>query len=163
MSESNELRIVDYRSEETNPYADPDKAHNGGGYSQPNIDVKFSDGISVSISDTSCGDFGSRISASITDGEEVFHAHWGSMEPDNYFSDIDENIYADHLNIIAEELGYEIPSEQDCAAWDIEREDYEDDVETPEVSDAVEDDREFDEAFIEGDDDDDSCDDVGFD
>ena len=172
MPDFNELHIVDIQSEETNPFADPDRADNGGGYSQPDISIKFSDGVSVSISDTSCGDFGSRVSASFTDGEDTFSAHWGSMEPDNYASNIDEHKYEEHLSIISEKLGYDIPSKQDCAAWDVVRnEDENDGVDAhdlsddvgPDLSGAVLADHEFDEAFFEGRNDTDGVDDPDFD
>ncbi len=45
---------------EQNPFADPRKANNGGGYSQPRIDFTLR-GIRGFISDTSCGDFGDRV------------------------------------------------------------------------------------------------------
>jgi hypothetical protein len=45
---------------EQNPFADPRKANNGGGYSQPRIDFTFR-GIKGFINDTSCGDFGDRV------------------------------------------------------------------------------------------------------
>ena len=45
---------------EQNPFADPRKANNGGGYSQPRIDFTLR-GITGFINDTSCGDFGDRV------------------------------------------------------------------------------------------------------
>ena len=45
---------------EQNPFVNPLKANNGGGYHQPLITFTFN-GKTGSISDTSCGDFGSRI------------------------------------------------------------------------------------------------------
>ena len=45
---------------EQNPFADPKKASNGGGYFQPRIDFTLR-GITGFINDTSCGDFGDRI------------------------------------------------------------------------------------------------------
>ena len=46
--------------EEQNPYVDPMKANNGGGYSQPLITFVFN-GTTGYIDDSSCGDFGERI------------------------------------------------------------------------------------------------------
>ena len=49
--------------EETNPFADPSKSHDGGGYSQPHRIWKGRfDGkpLEVEVYDTSCGDFGRR-------------------------------------------------------------------------------------------------------
>lgn len=45
---------------EQNPFADPRKANNGGGYSQPRIDFTLR-GIKGFINDTGCGDFGDRV------------------------------------------------------------------------------------------------------
>lgn len=47
-------------SVEQNPFANPMKANNGGGYSQPRIDFTLR-GIKGFINDTSCGDFGDRV------------------------------------------------------------------------------------------------------
>ncbi len=54
---------------EQNPFADPRKANNGGGYFQPRIDFTFK-GVKGFISDTSCGDFGDRVE--IVYGDKVF-------------------------------------------------------------------------------------------
>ena len=51
------FKILEVR--EQNPYADPMKANNGGGYSQPCITFIFN-GVIGSIDDTSCGEFGVR-------------------------------------------------------------------------------------------------------
>jgi len=53
-----EFKIIDWV--EQNPFADPRKANNGGGYSQPRIDFTLR-GIKGFINDTSCGDFGDRV------------------------------------------------------------------------------------------------------
>lgn len=44
---------------ETNPYYNPKKSSNGGGYSHPEITFEFN-GIVGTFHDTSCGDFGTR-------------------------------------------------------------------------------------------------------
>ena len=56
---------------EQNPFADPRKANNGGGYLQPRIDFTFR-GIKGFINDTSCGDFGDRIQIVYGDKEYFF-------------------------------------------------------------------------------------------
>ena len=55
---------------EQNPFANPARANNGGGYSQPRIDFTFR-GIKGFISDTSCGDFGERLE--IVYGNKVYY------------------------------------------------------------------------------------------
>ena len=45
--------------EERNPYADPDKCNDGGGYYQPSIIFEY-DGQIGEIEDCNCGDFGKR-------------------------------------------------------------------------------------------------------
>lgn len=70
--------MVSFWGCEGNPYANPDTANNGGGYSQPygGILVSLENGefLTVTIDDMSCGDFGSRIGWAIesTDGRS-----WG--------------------------------------------------------------------------------------
>lgn len=44
---------------ETNPFANPEKANNGGGYSQPLITGTIN-GVPFELHDTGCGDFGGR-------------------------------------------------------------------------------------------------------
>lgn len=65
---------------ETNPHCDERLSANGGGYSQQTTVVRWED-YTVSIADTSCGDFGTRISVNAhqsgTDREVT--AYWGSM------------------------------------------------------------------------------------
>lgn len=63
---------------ETNPYANPDTANNGGGYSQPSgsILVALENGeyLTVTVDDMSCGDFGSRIGWTIDSSDS---RRWG--------------------------------------------------------------------------------------
>ena len=66
---------------EQNPFVNPLKANNGGGYHQPLITFTFN-GKTGSISDTSCGDFGSRI-----------NIVYGSKE---YFIDSVSREYTEH-------------------------------------------------------------------
>ena len=56
---------------EQNPFVNPRKANNGGGYSQPRIDFTFR-GKKGFINDTSCGDFGDRIQIVYGDKEYFF-------------------------------------------------------------------------------------------
>ena len=70
-------------SVEQNPCANPMKANNGGGYSQPRIDFTFR-GIKGFINDTSCGDFGDRV--------EIV---WGNKE---YFLDSVSKEYSIYSN-----------------------------------------------------------------
>lgn len=163
MSERDNLQITDYSWVETNENYDPDRANNGGGYSQPDYSISFSDGVSVKISDTSCGEFGSRISADIYEnGERVGGATYGSMyefENNTHMinSDIDEK-YKDHLELVADVTGYEIPTEHDIEDFfnDLEQDDNDiemtdaDEVEAPGLSDAVEADNQFDSDWFEG-------------
>ncbi len=64
-------------SVEQNPFANPMKANNGGGYSQPRIDFTFR-GIKGFINDTSCGDFGDRIE--IVYGEKSYYCDFVSQK-----------------------------------------------------------------------------------
>jgi|GEM_PF-2222809 len=61
--------LVSILSEETNPYFNPEKAHDGGGYSQPHRIWRGQFGgepLEVEVFDTSCGDFGRRWSMYVT-------------------------------------------------------------------------------------------------
>lgn len=62
------LHIVSAWGWETNPYANAETANNGGGYAQPEggcvLEVN-GDLLTVEVTDTSCGDFGPRISVDI--------------------------------------------------------------------------------------------------
>ena len=68
---------------ETNPHYDERLSANGGGYSQPTTVMRWED-WDVSIEDTSCGDFGTRISAIAkqTGSDRKLTAYWGSMISD---------------------------------------------------------------------------------
>jgi len=106
------LHMVVYGWLETNPFANPDKANNGGGYSQPEIHLSFSDGTEGVIYDTSCGDFGTRISLILKKGDVEQGAAWGTMENNNC-SDIDEKMFMEHLRLIYIHEGYSVPTKQD--------------------------------------------------
>lgn len=99
---------------ETNPHCDERLSANGGGYSQPTTVVRWED-YTVSIADTSCGDFGTRISVnahqSSTDREVT--ASWGSMVPEHLcyskFTEADVRMLDDIRSL----TGYSIPVRDD--------------------------------------------------
>ena len=72
-------KLVILREEETNPYYDPRKSRNGGGYHQPQYDFKYGKWTGT-FYDSSCGDFGTRYGLSISDGKRRFSASWGTMD-----------------------------------------------------------------------------------
>lgn len=53
------VNIKEVKRVETNAFADPTKASNGGGYSQPLITGTVG-GVPFELHDTSCGEFGDR-------------------------------------------------------------------------------------------------------
>ena len=59
-----EIKVVSFWGTETNPFANPETAGDGGGYFQPcgGCIVQLTNGeeIIVDLNDLSCGDFGSR-------------------------------------------------------------------------------------------------------
>lgn len=63
-------RLISCWGEETNPFANPDYAHDGGGYSQPAGGAVWATStvgdLLVDCADTSCGDFGARWSVTVT-------------------------------------------------------------------------------------------------
>lgn len=77
---------------ETNPFYAPEKANNGGGYSQPEIKILVNDTTMVTFSDMSCGEFGSRYFLT----SDEWNGAWGSMLKDDekYLSrDIPEEFF----------------------------------------------------------------------
>lgn len=116
-SEPNPLAIVNVDWDV--PDYNPDKSHDGGSYYQPSVAVQFSDGVTVRIDDASCGDFGSRIWAEIItqDGTIAASAHWGTMEPDNEWTGIDEYVWYSHLVLAEAATGYDILTVQQQAAY----------------------------------------------
>lgn len=71
MKNTKENNFVILEVREQNPFADPRKANNGGGYFQPRIDFTFR-GKKGFINDTSCGDFGDRVEIVYGDKEYFF-------------------------------------------------------------------------------------------
>lgn len=96
---------------EQNPFMNPRKANNGGGYSQPRIDFTFK-GVKGFISDTSCGDFGHRIQ--IVYGNKEYFYDSVSREEEEY-SDFSKFKPADiqAVNDIKKYTGYTIVFKED--------------------------------------------------
>ena len=65
------MKIIRVTEVEQNDFYDSRRCHDGGGYSQPHITIEFDDGISIVIDDTSCGDFGSRVTAWVYMGVQL--------------------------------------------------------------------------------------------
>ena len=99
---------------ETNPHCDERLAANGGGYSHPTTVVRWED-WTVSIADTSCGDFGTRISVNAHQygSDKEVNAYWGSMVPEHlrYSEFTAEDIRM--LDGIRSLTGYSIPVSDD--------------------------------------------------
>ncbi len=75
--------VAVYPGIETNPFAGPEKACNGGGYSQPSGGATFfinGQHITVEINDSSCGDFGSRVYYCVKSKDHVWNWCEGTME-----------------------------------------------------------------------------------
>ena len=108
------IRIRNYKKKETNPYANPRFANNGGGYSQPVITGIFNDGAHFIIEDTSCGDFGRRIYIKVSSSRGVFKAYFGEMlqEVEQYTNFSRQNKHAErYAKAITEFFGnwYRVP------------------------------------------------------
>lgn len=91
-------------------------SRDGGSYYQPTHVISWSapDGsFTLTIEDTSCGDFGARIYAQLDkDGCCVAQASYGSMS--QKFTDFDNSSFACCAAIaIAEILGYHIPTREE--------------------------------------------------
>ena len=104
------MKIINITTIEQNDCAEQRTCHNGGGYHQPLHTIKLDNGATIIISDTSCGDFGSRICASYTpDGADkpMYSCYYGSMERrDNWESDIPGD--SEWLPLVREALGYNL-------------------------------------------------------
>lgn len=98
-------------SEEQNPHASLETAYNGGGYQQPHFVLTSEDGVIIEVSDTSCGDFGSRIKVRFSGKypEETI-VSYGTMEGENESVDLPEAYHPYALALHAA-YGYHIP---DC-------------------------------------------------
>ena len=96
---------------ETNPHCDERLAANGGGYSHPTTVFRW-ENWTVSIADTSCGDFGTRISVNAHQSGSD-NAYWGSMVPEHlrYSEFTADDIRM--LDDIRSLTGYSIPASDD--------------------------------------------------
>ena len=150
------MKILEVRSRETNEHYDPEKARNGGGYSQPETVITFDDGRTMIIKDTSCGEFGTRISAgyyTTATLDSLAACYYGSMV-DVPFSTFLRFVHGGMLRLVREATGYNIPTLEDIVEEEAERdeEEYEDwdeddtEAEDPEEDEAEADDAEEDEA-----------------
>lgn len=85
-------------------------SNNGGSYYQPYARMRVRNGAVLSYRDDSCGDFGTRYSASMyVNGESVASAVWGTMDDVLEFSNIPERICRMFYTL----TGVYIPSEYD--------------------------------------------------
>ena len=97
------LKLLKCSGYNTNEHYDPSLANNGGGYWQPYGEAEFTTGIyngsvrviTVSYDDTSCGDFGSRISYDIRSND---NHRWVVVE--NHMDD-EQSMSQDDLNEVA--------------------------------------------------------------
>lgn len=101
------MKIINIAETNMNEYYDPRNCHDGGGYYQPRIVIDFDDGIRVVINDTSCGDFGNRITCNVYMGAEMLYsAAWGDMlSMSEKGSDIP---WSDRLQLIYDATKYDI-------------------------------------------------------
>lgn len=87
--------------QELNSFVDVNKAYNGGGYAQPKITYSgyFNNrSIIVTITDTSCGEFGSRYSVDVEYKNKCYEYYYSSVgnyleEYGNIPQDISDMIY----------------------------------------------------------------------
>lgn len=113
------MKILKIERTETNPFANPATANNGGGYFQPETVVLFDDGSSVDILDKSCGDFGTRIYAVYRDanGEEIGSCNYGSMlRDDEWYSDLRYSDHKEMFDLVEQETGYQLLTDEE---WDM--------------------------------------------
>ena len=120
------LMAWEEKFEETNPHADPEKACNGGGYSQPHMELRFSDGTLAVIDDHDVGDFGYDVYIRLFDEklqqELAMHHHVieinaaGDCTRDDIHSTWDDK-YAEHAEIIRQR-GYGLLMKDDVPEWD---------------------------------------------
>ena len=104
----NEIIIV--KETETNPYYDPKKTFNGGGYHQPLYEFEYGTWQGA-FRDTSCGDFGSRYYILLSDDRNVFEAGWGTMAGENHSSFPETFPIPGFYQDFAEKFGVRIPTE----------------------------------------------------
>lgn len=93
------------------PDYDPRFSHDGGSYDQPTYGIEFDDGSTITIEDTSCGDFGDRILVSAILSGQTFQVYYGSMVDDEYSEFTEDTI--PYLESVRSEIGYLIPLKGD--------------------------------------------------
>ena len=98
---------------ETNGFADPATANNGGGYSQPKIVVRW-ENWHIEITDLSCGDFGSRyVALAFAQRRYSAYSHaayWGSMCRSDEVSSDFTMAHKAMLDDVRRLTGYHIPT-----------------------------------------------------
>ena len=105
-------KLVILREEETNPYYDPRKSRNGGGYHQPLYEFEYG-AWEGTFRDTSCGDFGTRYTLSMSNGGKIYRAGWGTMD-DNWSSNFpDQFPEPDFYKDFKETFDVRIPMENE--------------------------------------------------
>lgn len=105
-------RINIFQETETNPFYDPSRSRNGGGYHQPKYGIQFGAWCGT-FRDTSCGDFGTRYGLIISDGEREYRAGWGTMY-DEWESNFPEQFPEPNFYKAFEEVfGERIPTESE--------------------------------------------------
>lgn len=98
--------------EQTNPFYNEQYSRNGGGYDQPHITIRDSQWI-CDITDTSCGEFGSRIKATLIIADNVYDCFYGSMVDNEYSTIPNIEVVTAILDAICAETGYSLPTEDD--------------------------------------------------
>ena len=98
---------------ECNEFYDVERCHNGGGYSQPKTVIDFDDGTTMTIYDTSCGEFGSRVNVEYEDcGEILAECGYGSMV-DYPFSTFEREKHGELLEHVYNLTGYRLITVED--------------------------------------------------
>ncbi len=106
------IKIAAFIGGNTNPFYDPSKADNGGGYYQPHYKGFFSDGGEFEIWDTSCGDFGKRYTIKVT-GEDHAGYVFVCDEIDGERRNTFRNRGFIYARLINKKFGYNIPTERE--------------------------------------------------
>lgn len=96
---------------------DENKSNNGGSYYQPTHEISWSDpggNFTLTIEDTSCGDFGARIYVQLDkDDCCIAQASYGSLAGEEY-TDFDGSDFDCSVAIaIAASIGYHIPYKEE--------------------------------------------------
>lgn len=92
---------------------DESKSHDGGSYYQPTHEISWSvlgGTYTLTIEDTSCGDFGARVYATLDkNGSRVCAANYGSLAGEEYTDFDDSDFDCSVALAIAACIGYQIP------------------------------------------------------